>query len=155
MVNEKEVKVVEDGSKTHTKWHALEEARLIPTEIVCDGYRPWHAFNNGCHSRLRLDVDQMIAHTEGQHGGGFMLKVRKGDKPWPGWKQLAEKGIEAADFRCEVCDAVIPFHPMHITKHMRAHTGKHRRVLPGGRYNLTLSVGAPIPTEAEAFEDFE
>ena len=142
-------------SKTLTKWKALGEAKVVPTEIVCDGYRPAHPFNLGCHSRLRPDVDQMVRHVEGGHGGGFMMRFRKGDKPWPGWAKMEELGLESTDFRCEVCDAVVPFHPMHILKHMRPHTGKQRRVLPGGAYNLTLNIGLPTPTEEEAFEDFE
>ena len=153
-----EKKVVEEvptESKTHTKWGALEEAKVIPTQIVCDGYRPYHGFNLGCHSKLRLDVEQMKAHVEGGHGGGFMMKFRKGDKAWPGWRKLGELGIEAVDFRCEICNAVIPFNPMHILKHMRSHAGKQKRMLPGGLYNITLSVGMPEPTELEAFEDFE
>ena len=140
--------------KVVTKWSALDEARLVPTKITCEGYRPTHRVDNGCHSRLRLNPSYMKQHLEGGHGGGFRLYLRKGDKPWPGWKICVEQGLEAVDFRCEVCDAVVPFSPMHIAKHMKAHSGKSRRVLTGGVFNITLSVGIPIPTEEEALADW-
>jgi hypothetical protein len=141
--------------KTHTKWSALTSANLVPTQIVCNGYRPFHTVDSGCHTRLKLDPEQLKAHVEGGHGGGFSFKFRKGDKPWAGWKKFELLNLEAMDFRCEICNAVIPFHPMHILKHMRPHTGNQRRVLPGGLYNMTLNVGIPTATEEEAFVDSE
>lgn len=157
MANEKVV-VSEQAApmaKTHTKWEALEQAKLIPVRVMCDGYRPFHAFNLGCHTKMQINVEQWINHVKGGHGGGFMMKFRKGDKPWPGWRQVAEAGLESVDFRCEICDQQIPFNAMHILKHMRAHNGKMRRVLPGGVYNITFSIGTPEPTETEAFEEGE
>jgi hypothetical protein len=141
--------------KTLTKWNALAEARLAPTEIVCMGYRPYHLFDASCHTRLMLNPAQIKAHIEGGHGGGFKLHFRKADKPWPGWKQFEELGLESMDFRCDICDAQVPFHPTHILKHMRPHNGKTRRVLPGGDYLMTLNVGLPSLSEEDAFADFE
>lgn len=146
---------VAEAVKTHTKWQALEDAKLVPTTITCSGYRPYHRVDLSCHTRLRLDAENVKSHIDAGHGGGFLFKLRKGDKPWIGWKKFSDLNLEAMDFRCEICDAQVPFQALHILKHMRPHSGKSRKVLPGGLYDLTINIGLPTPTEEEAFLDVE
>ena len=138
--------------KTTTNWGAFEKAKLVPKEVICDGYRPYHRVDLSCHTRLQPDAKVLGAHVKAEHGGGFVFTLRKADAVWPGWRKFEEAGLESRDFRCDVCDEVIPFHPGHILKHMKPHSGKSKRIIPGGRYNLTLGFGLGDPTAEEAFE---
>jgi len=137
-----------------TKWGIFVSANVVPTEIVCDGYRSFHSFDSGCHTRLRLSADAMEPHVDGEHGGGFMFALRKSDKPWSGWKRFGELGLEITDLRCDVCDKVLPQNAMHIMNHMKPHNGKTRRTRPGGIFNITLSK-TPSISEQDAFADAE
>lgn len=133
--------------KTFTNWKAFEQARLTPVIVKCDGYKPVHLADISCHTQLHPKAEAVKRHVDGDHGGGFMfqLKVKDpGDKtPSPFWNELAEAGLEAHDFRCDNCDRQLRFHPSAIIPHMKAHGGKTRRVYPGGRFNLTLSLAKP------------
>ena len=137
--------------KTVTNWRAFEKAALMPVEFKCQAYRPMQLADSSCHSRLQLNAKGLLPHMNVDTcSGGFRFRLRKGDKAWPGWRQFEDLGVEAQDFRCEICDAVVPFHPGHILKHMKPHRGKVSRPMPGGIFNITLSVGMPTLTEEEA-----
>lgn len=128
-------------AKSFTNWQALIDAKLVPAEIICQAYLPVHPTDLSCHTRLVDSASNMLVHAfEREHLGGFSIKLRETDgKPWAGWNELAAAGIEASDFRCEICDQQIPFKPINIKKHMRPHAGKLRRTRNGGQFWLTLS----------------
>lgn len=138
---------VEAKPKTYTNWKAFEQARLTPVMVKCEGYKPVHLADISCHSQLILKAENVKRHVEGDHGGGFMfqLKVKDaGDKvASPFWDSLADAGLEAHDFRCDNCDKQLRFHPSAIIPHLKAHGGKTRRVYPGGKFLLTLSLAKP------------
>jgi hypothetical protein len=98
------------------------------------------------------DAEIMAKHLEAEHSGGFLINLRKADKPWPGWKKFEDLGLEIVDFRCDVCDKQVAQHPMHIMNHMKAHSGKTRRSRDGGVFNITLSL-TPTISEEDAFTD--
>ena len=144
----------ETPTKGNTNWLAFEKAMVMPREIWCMGYRPVHFMDFGCHSRLLLDASSILSHSNSEHGRGFQLRLRKTDKPWAGWKKFVELGLESSDLRCEICDKQVPFHPLHISNHMRSHSGKSRRVTPGGVFNLTIAGGSEVaPDENESFSE--
>lgn len=136
-----------ESPKTYTNWKAFEQARLTPVVIKCDGYKPVHLADMSCHTQLIPKAENLKRHVEGDHGGGFsfQLKIKDaGDKvPSAFWDELSTTGLEAHDFRCDNCDKQLRFHPSAIIPHMKAHGGKTRRVYPGGRFNLTLSLAKP------------
>lgn len=135
--------VTESKPKTYTNWKAFEQAKMVPTSIKCEGYRPVFQHDASCHTNLKFDSQTLIRHIQGDHGGGFRFFLKQGDKISPLWADLAEAGLEAHDFRCEICDRILRFHPASFLVHQKAHAGKTRRVLPGGAYNLTLSLAKP------------
>jgi len=142
------------GPQTVTKWEVFNKAGLVPTEIWCQGYLPIHRSDSSCHTRLRLLADSIETHSE--HGGGFRFDLKRlENKVWPGWKGLQAKGLECHDFRCDVCDKVVPMHPLHIMNHMRPHLSKNRRTQVGGVFYLTIGPGTPTPTEDSAFVDVD
>ena len=139
-------------SKTFTNWGAFKKASLTPVQILCTEYQPFHTSVTGCHSRLLLTAEAMLQHITADHGGGFQLTLVQAAKPWDGWDKLEAAGLEAADFRCDVCDAVLRLTPSNILKHMRTHISKFRRAQEGGVFNLTLST---LPSVADANEEFD
>jgi len=123
-----------------TNWGAFKEAGLSPIDITCEGYLPIHQFNSGCHSKLALTAEAMISHLDREHGGGFVMTLRKSNGPvWDGWDKFIELGIEITDFRCDVCDEVIKLNPSFILRHFAPHSGKMRRPKAGGTFNITIS----------------
>lgn len=141
-----------------TKWQAFSSAGLAPKEIVCVGYRPAHLTDEGCHSRVQLTGPALKSHIDANHGNqprtaGFRFTLVKTAKAHPLWKELIELGLEALDFRCDICDKVVPFHPIFINNHMRVHAGKSKRVKRGGPFLLTLGYTTPVPTEEEVLEE--
>jgi hypothetical protein len=81
-----------------------------------------------------------------------MLSLRRSDKPVKLWDQLAEAGLEAVDFRCEICDKQLPFHSNHLDACMKPHAGKSRRVKEGGHFNVTIKRDYETAAD-EAFEE--
>jgi hypothetical protein len=134
---------VSDSPKSLTNWLAFVKAKLYPKEIICLGYHPVHPRDMSCHTRLPRSVDTMLAHIP-EHLGGFKITLKESDKEWPGWAKLAESGVELQDFRCDVCDEIIPLSTQRILSHMKAHSGKTRRVRSGGEYLLTLGFKTPL-----------
>lgn len=132
--------------QTLTNWYAFVKARLVPAEIICDGYRAAFARDMSCHTRLPRDVDTMLRHID-PHGGGFLLKLKTSEKEWEGWTKLADMGIEVQDFRCDVCDEVLPLASQRILFHMKSHKGKTRRVIPGGTFNIWIGTQRPISAD--------
>lgn len=140
---------------TASKWDAFTKACVAPVDIVCQAYPPVHRSDGSCHTRLRHTAEALLRHIEPDHGsgGGLLFRLRPADKPWGGWAKFGAAALEIADFRCEVCDEIVPIHPSHIQKHMKSHSGKTRRVRAGGEFNFTLTTFRVEPTADEAFED--
>lgn len=135
-----------DSPKALTNWLAFVKARLHPKEILCLGYHPVHARDLSCHTRLPRSADTMFNHIP-EHGGGFKLTLKESEKEWNGWAKFAESGVELQDFRCDVCDEVIPLSTQRILSHMKAHSGKTRRVRPGGEFLLTIGFARPLAAD--------
>jgi len=132
---------------TRTNWGALASAKVWPTEWLCQFYRSFHRVDTSCHTRVRPRVENIKGHMNGcsnDIGTSFHVTFEKRDIPCPLWAELEEAGIEALDFRCDVCDRVMPFSPLHILNHMRPHTGKSRKTRPGGKFQFTLSYDIPF-----------
>ena len=143
-----------DERQTLTNWRAFEVANLIPLQITCQGYKPAHRVDLSCHSNLHFSAKQMLSHLNSDHGGGFQIFLRKGDRPWKGWREFEDLKIESADFRCELCEKVLPFHPNHLLTHLKPHAGKVKKIKPGGVYNLTIAINiVPLEPEEEAFAE--
>lgn len=145
----------ESGPRTDTKWENFNRAGLVPLEVWCQAYKPIHPMDPSCHTRMNMDAEQWVKHLDAGHGGGFLLEVGKSEKKWGGWKKLVELGVECVDFRCDVCDKVLPIHTQFILNHMRNHNGKSRRIQRGGKFWLTIGRGRPMPTEEEALDEQE
>jgi len=131
-------------SKTYTNWKAFEQAKLAPVTIKCEGYRPVFGADYSCHSALLLKGQVLKNHIDNDHGGGFrfFLKATEG-KTHPIWQELQDLGLEAHDFRCEICDKTLRFAPASIIPHLKPHSGKTRRVFPGSTFNMVLSAAKP------------
>lgn len=113
--------------KVYTRWDAFDALNLVPTEIQCQTYPSVHAVDVSCHSRLNIvDAKTMITHYLNGHGGGYIVKVRVGDSPWKGWQELADAGVELADFRCGECLQPVRISPNDIQAHMRPHLAGKR-----------------------------
>jgi hypothetical protein len=119
--------------KSTTNWAALTKAGLRPTVIYCQAYadrsgRLLDRVDSSCHSRLVPKTDSLLNHLRGGHGGQFKIGLRKSDKSAsPIWDELAIAGIEAVDFRCEVCGVELRFNLTSFTNHLRSHAGKTRQ----------------------------
>jgi|WetSurMetagenome_2_1015567.scaffolds.fasta_scaffold291146_2 hypothetical protein len=135
--------------ESFTNWKAFKEAGLRPTNITCNGYKPVHLVNEGCHTNLILEAQTLKNHLDGQHGGGFYLQLEQHSKVWPGWEQFAALGVELHDFRCDVCDAELKISPQSIVKHLRNHMNKNRRMEKGGRFVMTIGYGKPESTDED------
>lgn len=139
-------------NKSLTKWEALKN--FVVKELTCSAYPPIHKGDDSCHSRLHpTNAQQIVDHIKAGHSGAFQVVLEESTREFPLWKQLAVLGVEAQDFRCEICDKQIPFHTNHITPHMKPHTGKLKRIREGKQYNLTLTLGKASVNEDEAFEE--
>jgi len=130
--------------KSFTNWDAFAKAGLRPVTVTCQAYKPIHLADRSCHTNLQFTAEALTRHLQADHGGAIQLTLKKvdgGNSVGGFWKALSESGLEAHDFRCDVCDKVLRFHPTSILSCMRAHNGKTRRVMPGGHYNITLGAG--------------
>lgn len=153
--------------RTETKWDALTRASLRPITIYCKAYplvrnMAWR--DESCHTRLPLKAEVLEAHTVGHHSGGFLMCLRhtegKQSAVWPG---LAERDMEAYDFRCAVCDKQITLDPNSFAPHMRPHPGMTKmayKELAGehpnatGFFNVTLRKrGVPYNADEARFND--
>lgn len=142
------------SKKSFTNWDAFAKAGLRPVTVKCQAYKPVHLSDRSCHSNLLFTADALKRHVDADHGGAIQITLKKVDGSGSVgnfWKALAESGLEAYDFRCDVCDKVLKFHPTSILGCMRSHNGKTRRVLPGGHYNLTLGLGRGEFTEDDDY----
>lgn len=134
--------------KTFTNWKAFADAKLTPATISCQAYKPIHLADMSCHTRLLFHAATLKRHIEAEHGAGFQFLVKNTDgKPSPFWTELEELGLEAHDFRCDVCDEELRFNPTTILRHMRNHAGKTRKAGPGGMFNVTIGFSAPDRSE--------
>jgi len=134
-------------ASTNTNWQAFVKAGLVPTTIKCSAYHPVHQADMSCHTRLLLSVPTISDHIKGDHGGGFKFSLKTYPKAWQGWADFEAAGLEIHDIRCDVCDQTVPLVPARILFHMRPHTGKVRRIRPGGEFLITIRSGEPLPTD--------
>lgn len=139
--------------KTYTNWNAFKQAKLAPTVISCEGYKPVHLADISCHSKVLLKADNVKTHVDNDHGGGFYMQLAATERDTGFWDRMAELGLEAHDFRCDNCDKQLRFHPSSIIPHLKAHGGKTRRVYPGGKFNFTLSLARPEAALTDEDED--
>jgi hypothetical protein len=138
-----------------TKWEAFERANLIPVSVKCDGNRPYHNYNSGCHTHLPPKIATLLNHLDSDHGGGFEFELRVGDgKPWGGWLELKAQGIEIAALTCNWCNADIPVHPQHIMKHLKPHPGRFKRPFNNKTLDITLARNTPTTSADDAYADF-
>lgn len=159
-----EVEVNPQPRKTITNWKGLYETKLHPTFIKCQGYPPMQPLtgdNAGCHTVMNLKPEQLVAHLDGEHGGGFFISFRHGmqNDPigardikyayWDGWLKLQELGVEVRDFRCDLCNEQIQVNSRSILRHLKPHAGKSSRVKPGGDFLMTISKDLPADSFLE------
>jgi hypothetical protein len=148
----------ESKKKSFTNWSVFDKAARTPTEIVCEIYngqndRPLipaspDAF---CHSRLKLDGNQILDHINAGHPGLFQFTTRQADKPWPGWKILADSGLEIHDLRCAVCNRPVPVNVRHILEHCRPHRGAFRHsAADAGKFNFYFKFESPLASGDDA-----
>lgn len=124
--------------KTYTRWDAFQVLNLVPVEIRCEGYHAYHPTDLSCHTRLPLQAQSMIDHYMSEHGGGFSVKVRIADKPWAGWQELQDKGMELDDFRCAECLNPVRVNPADIQFHMKPHMAG-KRMKSSDTFLMTIS----------------
>lgn len=158
--------------KTYTNWSAFEKAGLKPTTIYCKAYRPVFRNDSSCHTKLIMKADSLVNHAMPEpqghgHGGGFLFCLKKTDsnKPVAIWGEIQNAALEAVDFRCEVCNAQLRFHPTSFNAHLKPHAGKTKQAYqefsrehPGavGFFSLKLSKERPENLEdADEFADSE
>lgn len=154
--------------KSYTNWEAFAKAGLVPVRVECQAYQPVHQRDRSCHTRLALNTtipQTLTNHIGHEHGAGFMFSLRATDgKESPLWAQMSDADMEAQDFRCAACNAVLRFHPTSIMPHMKAHRGNTRQAYQElqrgcpratGFFNLTLGAGqADISVEdMDEFDD--
>lgn len=137
--------------KSSTRWDAFEKAQLKIVSACCQAYKPFHAFDMSCHTRFPLTVDNIIRHIEGEHGGGFEIKLERTEgKPSPLWRALADAGIEAVDVRCEVCGKELAPNPQVLLNHLfKAHPGNMRRPRVTSTLFVTFGHTKPVPKDDE------
>ena len=140
MEKKEETKVIEE-SRSLTDWEIFEKANLVPIRITCQDYQPIQQADTSCHTNLALTGANVLSHMVPDHGSGggftFHLRQREGAKN-PIWKELKNAKVELHDFRCDVCDEVLPLAGRRIVKHLQPHAGKSRSPRPGGAFHMTL-----------------
>lgn len=129
--------------KTYTPWEIFSRAGMKLKELMCEGYLPIHNPNNGCHTKLLPKAASAQAHVDGDHGGGFIIALRGTEKPWEGWKEFENAGLEIHDFRCDSCQHEVELNARQILKHMKAHMNSNRRVIVNDKFRVTLGYGKP------------
>ena len=152
-------KRVEPTRKTSTtNWKAFRSAQTTIKTILCKAYGPVHMVDVGCHGRVLLTPEAIKGHIDNGHGSvpgmaGFKFTLTQEGQADPLWTKLEQACIEIHDFRCDVCDKVLPLHNISIINHMRPHSGKSRRVRKGGDFLMTLSEKPAVPSEEELMDE--
>jgi hypothetical protein len=135
-----------------TNWEAFNLAQVIPTTITCQDYQEYHAVDQSCHSRLKLDADAVIRHMDPDHspGAGFQFILRRSDsKTWPGWDKLKDAGVEIHHIQCTVCHKDIALNPRTILKHMQSHSGRFRKSEDLKSFDMVLRTSPPEPGDED------
>jgi hypothetical protein len=137
------------AKKTITNWRVLEEAGLIPVFITHEGYLGSHPSDLVCHSKLRIDLENILRHMEKDHGiPTFKIKFRVSDGKKSGiWRALEEAGVECAQFYCPHCRTEVPFSPRQILRHLNPHPGAIKVNLEPQVLCMTLSTQHPDEEE--------
>ena len=114
--------------RTTTNWKAFQDAGLVPVAIECQAYPPTHLNDTSCHSKLLFNAETLKAHCLAEHGGAYQFYLRKTDgRPAKLWDDLMVSGLEAQDFRCSACNAILRFHPTSFLAHLKGHRGNTRQ----------------------------
>lgn len=114
--------------RTSTNWKAFQDAGLVPVAIECQVYPPTHQNDFSCHTKLLFEADTLKRHLQGEHGGAYCIYLRKTDgRPAKLWEDLMNSGLEAQDFRCGACSAILRFHPTSMANHLKGHRGNTRQ----------------------------
>ena len=127
--------------KTFTKWEAFEDASLVPVRLTCQSYQPVHQMDSSCHTNVVIGVESLRRHLADEHGatGGFEIHLRQREGAKTSfWKDVQGEGLELGDFRCDVCDEVLPLSARRILPHLRPHSGKQRAARQGGKFLMTF-----------------
>ena len=141
--------------KSATNWMALAKAGVKPVTVRCQTYPPIFRSDASGHSALQVNSATLKRHREGEHGGAYYVQLTpKAGKASTFWQDMEDSGLEAQDFRCEICDKVLrlPLHQSNFVPSavcMRPHAGKTRRVYPGGKFNFYVSMSKPEGSEDE------
>ncbi len=138
---------------TRTDWDVFYKLKLSPRQVRCQGYRPVHMPDLGCHTKLVLDADTFAAHLA--HGGGFELQLRLGSSPDRIWKSMASAGLEITDLTCGVCQQTVPINVARIGQHLKAHLSANRQNVHGGQFFFTLGYEQAPTTEDQAWAEHE
>lgn len=145
--------------KTFTNWSAFEKAKVVPTTIICDVIFQ-HPADESCKTKLPLTSKIIIDHFKGGHGGGYQIRVKQTDgKPWIGWKELSDAGIEIIGFKCVVCDQEVQVSSRDIMNHLRPHRGKWRNAYQNYRDTFFMQIQdtpvAPSEDDDESYYNAE
>jgi hypothetical protein len=140
-------KAVEPTKQTYTPWDVFNKLRLVPVEIKCNSYKPYHRTDSSCHTILQPRADVLLRHIHPDHaGGGFSIKLRQAAAdapPHPLWKELQDAGVEIIDIRSAVNDQPFKLSGQFIMQYMKPHQDGNRRRQEGGRFNFTLATDTP------------
>lgn len=89
-----------------TNYKGLILARVVPSFIKVEGYRPYHVVNLGHHTKIVPTAENILTVCKNPKlGRGFVFNLKSDSKggSWKGWLDLAELEMEIVDFRCLVC----------------------------------------------------
>ena len=142
--------------ETVTRWETFAKANLHVENIFCEGYKPTHGYDSGCHSNVLVRTSALRGHIDNDHGGGFVVRVKVGTpgaKPDPLWNALKTSGLELSEVRCDVCSKVLPLNPQLLLTHLKPHTGDFKRPRATRSFRMTLALAPPMPSMDEAFEN--
>lgn len=142
-------------SKCLTKWKVFEDVQFYPTQIWCQWFKESpNITDESCHTRIPAKIANILNHAS-THGGDFIITFARSSKVWPGWKELAEKGIECQVLACDSCGARLPINANHILEHFRVHADFNRRRKDNKAYRLTLGSGVRLSEDADDNPDLE
>lgn len=148
--------------RTVTNYDNFVKAGLQLVYIAGEGYKPKHRRDNGSHTRLdfKSGISSIVAEIKRQDvngsGGGFRCKLALNPKPWGGWKQLEEAGVEVIDIRSAVDGSYVvdaPFHPAPLQALTRPMQDGNRRMRPQDAGECYITLG--FQTDVLTPEDLE
>lgn len=148
--------LAEPESKRKTKltnWDTFVKAGLGVTRIVCSPL-PGHPADEACKTNLIPTSAAVVNHITSQHGGGFIFTITDTGKIWPGWKELADAGVEIQWIRDEVTDHRAYVNGREIRNLLKPRQGKFRGAYQAfhGQFLFNLSF-EPVRPEGDDNDD--